>query len=146
MKTETENRSLFSQIRKNMLTALPYMWTQMEICLFVLGSNVSLTLFQSYCDGASMIQVIVLPHLSAPVAGTGQEHPTQSHYKLPTGRPTMFPSTHILMSSVSKWASGNILLRLLVCGGTDRTRNLPYPKLTIYHWTTWAGDIAWMET
>ena len=41
-----------------------------KFCLFVIGFNVSLTLVQSYCDGTHMRQVIVLPHRSAPVAGT----------------------------------------------------------------------------
>ena len=35
---------------------------------FVLGFNVSLTLFQSCCDGTCMRQVIMLPHWNAPVA------------------------------------------------------------------------------
>ena len=47
----------------------------------MLGFNVFLTLFQSYCDGTCMRQVIVLPHWNAPVAGTWQEHPTQSHIR-----------------------------------------------------------------
>ena len=38
--------------------------------LFVLGFNVSLTLFQSNCDGTCMSQVSVLPHWNAPVIGT----------------------------------------------------------------------------
>ena len=91
-------------------------------CLFVLGFNVSLTLFQSYCT--CMRQVIVLPHWNAPVAGTGQEHPTQSHYKMTPGRPAIFPSTHLSMPSVSKGASCTIFLRLLIC---RRWGSIPQP-------------------
>ena len=77
-------------------------------CLFVLGFNVSLALFQSYCDGTCMRQVRVQPHWNAPVAGTWQEHPTESHYKLTPGRPAIFPSTHLSMPSVSKGATNTI--------------------------------------
>ena len=85
------------------------------VWLFVLGFNVSLTLFQSYCDGTCIRQVRVLPHWNAPVAGTWLEHPTQSHYKLTPGRPAIFPSTHLSLPSVSKGATGTIFLRILVC-------------------------------
>ena len=44
--------------------ALPF------VCLFVLGFNVSLTLFQSYCDGTCIRQVRMLQHWNAHVAGT----------------------------------------------------------------------------
>ena len=44
--------------------------TVLFVFLFVLGFNVSLTLFESYCDGTCMRQVKVLPHWNAPVAGT----------------------------------------------------------------------------
>ena len=81
------------------------------VCLFVLGFNVSLILFQSHCDGTCMTQR-VLPRWNAPVAGTWQEHPTQSHYKLTPGRQAIFPSIHILMPSVSKGATGTIFLRV----------------------------------
>ena len=87
------------------------------VCLSVLGFNVSLTLFQSYCDVTCMRQVIVLPHWNAPVAGTWQEHPTQTHYNLTPGRPAILPSTHISMPSVSKGAACTIFKRLLVCRG-----------------------------
>jgi len=39
-------------------------------CLFVLGFNVFLTLFQSYCEGTCMRQVRWLIHWNAPIAGT----------------------------------------------------------------------------
>ena len=87
------------------------------VCLFVLGFNVSLTLSHSYCDGTCMRQVRVLPHWNAPVAGTWQENSTQSHYKLTPGQPAIFPSTHLLMPSVSKGTTCTIFLRLLVCRG-----------------------------
>ena len=85
--------------------------------LFVLGFNVSLTLVQSYRDGACMRQIRVLQHWNAPVAGTWQEHPYQSYYKLTPGRPAIFSSTHLSMLSVSKGATGTIFLRLLICRG-----------------------------
>ena len=88
------------------------------VCLFVLGFKVSLTLFQSYCDGTCMRQVRVLPHWNTSVAGTWQEHPTQSRNKLTPGWPTIFPSTHLSMPSViCKGATCTIFLRLLVCRG-----------------------------
>ena len=39
-------------------------------CLFVLGLNVSLTVFQLYRHGTHMRQVMVQPHWSAPAACT----------------------------------------------------------------------------
>ena len=89
-----DNYSAFQKFLDNLFVCF--------VCLFVLGFNVSLTLFQSYCDDTCMRQVRVLPHWNAPVAGTWQEHPTQSHYKLTPGRPAIFPSTHLSMPSVSK--------------------------------------------
>ena len=106
------------------------------VCLFVLGFNVSLTLFQSYCDGTCIRQVIVLPHWNAPVAGTWQEHPTQSHYKLTPGRPAIFPSTHLSMPSVSKGATCTIFLRLLVCRGWGSNQQPSEPQanaLPLHH-------------
>jgi len=88
-----------------------------EFCLFVLGFNVSLSLFQSYCDGTCMRQVRVLHNWNTPVAGTWQEHPNQSHYKLIPGRLVIFRNTHLSMPSVSKTASCTIILQLLVCRG-----------------------------
>jgi len=111
-----------------------------DYCLFVLGFNVSLTLFQSNFDGTPMRQVIVLPHWSAPVAGTWQVHPTQAHYKLTLGRPAMFPSTRLFMPSTSKGATGTIFLQILVCRGWGQTHNLSYSKWILYHWTTGAGN------
>ena len=67
--------------------------------------NVSLTLFQSYCDGTCMRQVIVLQLWNAPVAGTWQEHPIQSLYKLTPGRPAIFLSTHLYLNAEHKQGS-----------------------------------------
>ena len=113
-------------------------------CLFVLGFNVSLTCFQSYCDGTCMRQVIVLPHWNAPVAGTWQEHPTQSHYKLTPGRPAIFPSAHLSMPTVSKGAPCTILTtfgmsRLGIEPATFRTlskRSTSKPPGSIACWFT----------
>ena len=58
-----------------------------------------------------MRPVKVLPYLNAPVAGTWQEHPCQSHYKPTPGRPAIFPSNHLSMPSVSKGST----LRRSVC-------------------------------
>ena len=44
----------------------------------------------------------MLPHWNTPVAGTWQEHPNQSHYKLTPDRPAIFPSTYLSMRSASK--------------------------------------------
>ena len=75
-----------------------------------------------------MRQVIVLPHRSAPVAGTWQKHSTQSHYKPTPCRPAMCPSTHLIMPSISKGATGRFFLRLLVCRGSGSNPQPSVPK------------------
>ena len=52
------------------------------VALFVLGFNVSVTLFQTYCDGTCMRQVRVLPHWNVPVAGTWQEYCAFCQYSI----------------------------------------------------------------
>jgi len=93
------------------------------VCLFVLFAidfNVSLAVFQSYCDGTRMRHVIVLPHWNAPIADTWQEHPIKPHYQLKPGRTAIFPGTHILMPSVSKGATSNFYEFWYVAAG-DQT-------------------------
>ena len=89
--------------------SLIWMSSMKFVCLFVLGFNVSLTSFQSYCDGTCIRQVIVLSHWNTPVAGTWQEHTNQSDYKLSPGRPAIIPSSHLSMPSVSKGAACTII-------------------------------------
>jgi len=114
----TLTRMVCRRPREKVTLALKtYRNRRMYVCLFVLGFNVSLTLFHSYCDGTCMRQVRVLPHWKAPVAGTWQDHPIQSHYKLTPGRPAIFPSSHLSMPSVRKEAACTIFLRRLVCRG-----------------------------
>jgi len=97
-------------------------------CLFVLGLNVSVTLFQSYWDGIHIGQVIELPHWSAPLTGTWQEHPSESHYKLTLGRSAMFPSNHLLMHAKHK--QGSYWYHLFTTFGMWLLeRSNPYPSV-----------------
>ena len=104
-----------------------------ERLLFVLGFNISLTLFQSYCDCTCMRQVIVLPHWNALVEDTWQEHSTKSHYKLTPSRPAIFPSTRLSIPSVNK-AATHVLVpsfyEFWYIAARDWTHNLQYPKRT----------------
>ena len=67
---------------------------------------------------------------------TRATHPSLSHYQLAPGRPAIFPSTHLLMPSVSNGATGTIFLRLLVCRGQGSNPQPSIPKAdTLYHLT-----------